>query len=117
MGVVAPCIRHAFSLAFPTWAGCFGLVCAQTLDASHMHPDRLMHSVDFLLYRPAPHAEEHPSIAVCTPAAFNMNAFRATVGPGWFESSRDLERGLTVLEGAPAELAFNDWLENSLHGQ
>ena len=30
-------------------------------------------------------------------------------GPGWFESSRDLQRGLLVREGLPGDLAAIDW--------
>ena len=59
------------------------------------------------------YAEQRSAIAYRTPSAFNMNTFRVTVGPGWYESSRDLKRGLTVLEGLPAEMALNDWLKNS----
>ena len=59
------------------------------------------------------YAEQRPAIAYRTPGAFNMNTFRVAVGPGWYESSRDLKRGLTVLESLPAEMALNDWLKNS----
>ena len=65
---------------------------------------------------PVVHAVERLAIADRTSRAFNMKMFRATVGPGWYESSRDLKRGLTVLEGLPAELALNDWLKNSPNG-
>ena len=76
-----------------------------------------MVSADFPLYRPDPQAEDRPAIADRTPAAFNRNTFRAAVGPGWYESSRDLKRGLTVLEDLPAELASKEWLKNSPHGR
>jgi len=46
-----------------------------------------------------------------------MNTFRATVGPGWYESSRDLMRGLTVLEGPLAELALKEWLKKPPPGR
>ena len=75
-----------------------------------------MDFVDHPFSGPALHAEECTAIANRTPAAFSVNTFRATVGPGWFESSRDLKRGLTVLEGLPAELALNDWLKNNPYG-
>lgn len=31
-------------------------------------------------------------------------------GPGWFESSRDLARGLEVCEGLPADAGVDEWL-------
>lgn len=73
--------------------------------------------VGYPLYTPPPHAEGRPMSAVCTPMALDMSRFRAVVGPGWYESSRDLSRGLTVLEGLPAELALKDWLESSRRGR
>jgi hypothetical protein len=36
-------------------------------------------------------------------------------GAGWFESSRDLVRGLEVMETAPGDAAYNDWV-NALRG-
>lgn len=68
-----------------------------------------MDSVDYPLYMPA--------IEDRTSRAFRMNTFRAAVGPGWYESSRDLMRGLTVLEGPLAELALTDWLKVSQNGR
>ena len=32
-------------------------------------------------------------------------------GPGWFESSWDLQRGLEVLEGLPADAKWHEWIE------
>ena len=75
-----------------------------------------MDSADYPLYTPDLHAEEHFAIADRMPREFRMNTFRAAVGPGWYESSRDLMRGVTVLEGSLAELALNDWLKNSPNG-
>ena len=75
-----------------------------------------MTPIDYPLAEPAVPAEERPAITDRASRAFNMKMFRVAVGPGWFESSRDLKRGLTVLEGLPAELAFNDWLKNSPNG-
>ena len=31
-------------------------------------------------------------------------------GPGWFDSSWDLESGLEVLEGLPGDARLNEWL-------
>ena len=62
------------------------------------------------------HAQQRPAISDRTPSAFNLNTFKVAVGPGWYESSRDLKRGLTVLEGLPAEMALNDWLKKSPTG-
>ena len=31
-------------------------------------------------------------------------------GPGWFESSRDLVRGLEVMENAPGDAALAEWI-------
>ena len=31
-------------------------------------------------------------------------------GPGWYESSHELRRGLRVLEGLPSDTALEDWL-------
>jgi hypothetical protein len=31
-------------------------------------------------------------------------------GPGWFDSSWDLNRGLEVREGLPADVRLNEWL-------
>ena len=35
-------------------------------------------------------------------------------GPGWSESSWDLARGLTVLEGLPADASVAEWLGAAL---
>jgi hypothetical protein len=31
-------------------------------------------------------------------------------GPGWFDSSRELVRGLEVTESAPGDAALNEWV-------
>ena len=72
-----------------------------------------MAPIDYPLAETAEPAVKRPAIADRASRAFNMKMFRAAVGPGWYESSRDLKRGLTVLEGLPAELALNDWLKNN----
>lgn len=33
-----------------------------------------------------------------------------TAGPGWFDSSWDLQRGLDVQEGLPSDLGLDEWL-------
>ena len=34
----------------------------------------------------------------------------APSGPGWFDSSRELVRGLEVTESAPGDAALNEWV-------
>lgn len=40
---------------------------------------------------------------------------RIAGGPGWFDSSFELGRGLIVLEGLPAQPSLAEWLEQSLY--
>ena len=40
----------------------------------------------------------------------------APQGPGWFDSSWELIRGLDVHEGAPRDLPLNHWLDACLRG-
>jgi hypothetical protein len=35
-------------------------------------------------------------------------------GPGWFDSSWDLSRGLEVREGLPGDAKLNEWIESCL---
>jgi hypothetical protein len=35
---------------------------------------------------------------------------QSTSGPGWFDSSRELVRGLEVIENAPGDSAMNEWV-------
>jgi hypothetical protein len=37
-------------------------------------------------------------------------------GPGWFDSSWDLQRGLDVREGLPDDAKLDEWLEVCLRG-
>ena len=37
-------------------------------------------------------------------------ADNASSGPGWFDSSRELVRGLEVTESAPGDAALNEWV-------
>ena len=36
-------------------------------------------------------------------------------GPGWFDSSFELGRGLLVLEGLPANASVAEWLQQSVY--
>jgi hypothetical protein len=38
-------------------------------------------------------------------------AVDARRGPGWFDSSWDLERGLDVCEGLPEDARLHEWIE------
>ncbi len=40
-----------------------------------------------------------------------------TAGPGWFESSWDLRRGLEVCESGEADLRLRAWMEDFLGDQ
>jgi hypothetical protein len=35
-------------------------------------------------------------------------------GPGWFDSSWELDRGLEVREGLPSDASLHEWLETWL---
>jgi len=63
---------------------------------------------------PAPAARESAQV---TAAALEVmerddtkNAEEASSGPGWFDSSRELVRGLEVTESAPGDSALNEWI-------
>ena len=55
---------------------------------------------------------EHPAVAHRTLKALKLVDAEVDepVGPGWFDSSSDLMRGLEVLEGAASDAPLNDWL-------
>jgi hypothetical protein len=36
------------------------------------------------------------------------------IGPGWYDSSLDLLRGLDVHEGLPADASLGEWFEHCL---
>jgi len=40
-----------------------------------------------------------------------------TKGPGWFDSSWELVRGLEVREGLPGDARLNEWLAVCLRGE
>ncbi len=44
-------------------------------------------------------------------------AHASTAGPGWFESSWDLRRGLEVRESGEADARLRTWIEEFLGGQ
>jgi len=44
-------------------------------------------------------------------------AHEAPQGPGWFDSSWDLIRGLDVREGLPGDARLNEWLEVCLRAE
>ncbi|WP_325480349.1 hypothetical protein [Piscinibacter sp.] len=48
-------------------------------------------------------AAEHPMV---------HHAIDATTGPGWYDSSWDLRRGLEVHEGLPGDASLHEWLEH-----
>jgi len=52
-------------------------------------------------------------ITCATAEQLAVQAFEATdplAGPGWYESSWDLKRGLDVREGLPADVQLNEWI-------
>jgi hypothetical protein len=38
------------------------------------------------------------------------------IGPGWFDSSRELQRGLLVMEGLPEDAELEGWLQFTMAG-
>ena len=54
-----------------------------------------------------------------TPRAFDADesCSNAAQGPGWFESSWDLIRGLDVHEGSPGDARLSEWLEACLRAE
>ena len=60
---------------------------------------------------PAAAARESAHVAAEALAAMQReDAVQASAGPGWFDSSRELVRGLEVIESAPGEAALNEWV-------
>ena len=60
-----------------------------------------------------PAAAAHKSAHVAAEALAAMqreDAAQGSAGPGWFDSSRELVRGLEVIESAPGEAALNEWV-------
>ena len=53
----------------------------------------------------------HPVLVRRTLAALSPRGDSdAPLGPGWFDSSWDLKRGLVVREGAPSNPSVSEWL-------
>jgi hypothetical protein len=52
-----------------------------------------------------PRVSDHSLRALCMPGIDE-----ALTGPGWYDSSHELRRGLDVLEGLPSDTAVEDWL-------
>lgn len=64
---------------------------------------------------PDPHTGAHPEIAAqALGALVSEGEADAPCGPGWFESSRELVRGLEVMENAPGDAALNEWVRACL---
>jgi hypothetical protein len=57
---------------------------------------------------------ETPSGAVDAPERSNPPSGRTPRGPGWYESSFELMRGLEVTEGMPHDATLDEWLEQQL---
>jgi hypothetical protein len=63
---------------------------------------------------PAPAARENAQVSAAALEAMEREdtktAEEASSGPGWFDSSRELTRGLEVTESAPGDSALNEWI-------
>ena len=55
--------------------------------------------------RGRPRVSDRSLRALCLPGADE-----ALSGPGWYDSSHELRRGLQVLEGLPSDTPLEDWL-------
>ena len=59
---------------------------------------------------PSP-ARENAHVAAEALCAMEREELAETAsGPGWFDSSRELVRGLEVTESAPGDPALNEWV-------
>ena len=59
----------------------------------------------------------HPAVSQRTLRALNLIADADLPrGPGWFDSSWDLSRGLEVSEGLPTDARLDEWLAVCLRG-
>jgi hypothetical protein len=53
----------------------------------------------------------HPIVAQRSPHELQLDDARESPrGPGWFDSSWELSRGLEVHEGTPGDGRYDDWL-------
>ena len=63
---------------------------------------------------PAPAARENAQVTAAALEAIEHDdttaAEDAKSGPGWFDSSRELVRGLEVTESAPGDAAMIEWV-------
>lgn len=64
----------------------------------------------FAIRLPSPRSPM-PVHCAAAPAA---HAQHDVVGPGWYESSRDLLGGLDVHEGLPGDASLGEWIEHCL---
>lgn len=67
-------------------------------------------------------AQEFPQLALVSVAvkplpAGSAGRIAATIGPGWFDSSRDLHLGLDVREGWPGDSGLRHWIDEFLRPQ
>lgn len=61
--------------------------------------------------QPAPAARESAHVAAEALLAMEREDIDETPGgPGWFDSSRELVRGLEVTESLPGDAALNEWV-------
>ena len=57
----------------------------------------------------------HPVVSQRSLRALNLqDAADAPKGPGWFDSSWELEHGLRVSEGLPGDAGLYEWLDVAL---
>ena len=63
---------------------------------------------------PAPAAHESAQVRAAALEVMEREDAKTTEeassGPGWFDSSRELTRGLEVTESVPGDSALNDWI-------
>jgi len=57
------------------------------------------------------------SVAERSPTAPAIGGIGGIAGPGWFDSSWDLKRGLEVCESWPADMRLHGWIEDLLQDQ
>ena len=58
-----------------------------------------------------------PALLPGPPRPSPTPAARSAAGPGWFDSSWDLRRGLDVQEGGQAQARLHAWIDDFLGGQ
>ena len=60
---------------------------------------------------PATAARDNAHVAAEALSAMQREELEETAtGPGWFDSSRELVRGLEVTESSPGDAALNEWV-------